>query len=221
MRDHGSAASRKSELLVATTNQGKLAELKALLPQLKILAPSDLETQLAIEETGRTFVENARLKASAYHLATGLRTMGEDSGIEIDALNGEPGVYSARYHGLSDGPIKNAYVLELLRDVPDPRRGCRYVCAIVLIDQNGREHVFEGRCRGRIARAPAGEGGFGYDPIFLVPRLGRTMAELSAEEKNRISHRGRAVRKLARYLTAENARIRRRGVRSQEEAPRA
>jgi len=189
-----------SELLVATTNRGKLRELKALLPRLRLLTPTDVGMPLSIEETGQTFVENAHLKVSAYHAATGLRAMGEDSGIEIDALNGEPGVYSARYHGLPDGPAKNAHVLDLLSDVSEGQRGCRYVCAVVLIEPDGREHVFEGECRGRIASAPAGEAGFGFDPIFLVPRLGRTMAELTAEEKNRISHRGRAVRKLARYL---------------------
>jgi len=127
-------------------------------------------------------------------------TIGEDSGIEIDALNGEPGVYSARYHGLPDGPVKNAHILELLRDVPWSRRGCRYRCAIVLVDPNGAEGAFEGRCAGRIAFEPAGEGGFGYDPIMWIPRLGRTMAELTEAEKNRISHRGRAARKLARHL---------------------
>jgi XTP/dITP diphosphohydrolase len=200
-----SRAAPESTLLAATTNPGKLAELRALLPCLTVLAPTDVGSLLPVEETGATFVENARLKAAAYHAATGLRTMGEDSGIEIDALNGEPGVYSARYKGLPDGPVKNAHILELLRDVPEGRRGCRYRCAIVLIDRDD-EQVFEGECRGRIARWPAGEGGFGYDPIFLVPRLRRTMAELSADEKNRISHRGRAVRKLARYLSANRVR---------------
>lgn len=214
------AAGRRDEtLLVATTNLGKLVELRALLPRFAILAPPDVGALPPVDETGSTFVENARLKAVAYHEATGLRTMGEDSGIEIDALHGEPGVYSARYHGLPDGPVKNAHVLELLHNVPDPRRGCRYVCAIVLVEQDGREHVFAGVCRGRVARAPAGDGGFGYDPIFLVPRLGRTMAELPAEEKNRVSHRGRAVRKLARYLSAQ--RVTRRGARSRGAAPRA
>jgi XTP/dITP diphosphohydrolase len=201
MNDH-QAHPAGADLLVATTNQGKLRELHVLLPQLRLLTPGDVGVDLTVEETGTTFVANARLKASAYWQVTGLRTMGEDSGIEIDALGGEPGVYSARYHGLPDGPIKNAHVLELLRDVPNARRGCRYVCAIVLVEADGRELVFEGACRGRIALTPAGEGGFGYDPVFLVPRLGRTMAELSAEEKNRISHRGRAVRKLARYLNS-------------------
>ena len=187
-------------LLAATTNQGKVRELRSLLPEHQILTPPDVGVQLDVEETGHTFVENARLKASAYSAVTRLRTMGEDSGIEIDALNGEPGVYSARYHGLPDGPIKNEHVLELLRDVPELNRGCRYVCAIVLIEADGSEHFFEGECRGRVALTPAGDGGFGYDPIFFVPELGRTMAELSAEDKNRISHRGQATRKLVRYL---------------------
>jgi len=188
-------------LLVATTNLGKVRELRTMLHGMTVLTPPDIGVQLTVEETGETFVENARLKAVAYHEATGLRTMGEDSGIEIDALHGEPGVYSARYHGLPDGPIKNAHVLELLRDVPDADRGCRYVCAIVLIEPDGTEHVYEGECRGRVARAPAGEGGFGYDPIFFVAERGRTMAELSAEEKNAVSHRGEAVRKLIQHLT--------------------
>ncbi len=193
-------AQKTADLLVATTNPGKVRELRTLLPGLRLLTPGETGVELDVEETGSTFVENARLKASAYHAATGLRTMGEDSGIEIDALHGEPGVYSARYHGLPDGPIKNAHILELLANVPSVRRGCRYVCSIVLIDSDGSEHVFEGECRGEITREPAGDGGFGYDPIFLIPRVKRTMAELSAEEKNRVSHRGRAVRKLARYL---------------------
>jgi XTP/dITP diphosphohydrolase len=189
-------------LLVATTNAGKLRELRSLLEPLgwTILSPVDAGTVLTVEETGSTFAENARLKATAYAQASGALTIGEDSGIEIDALGGEPGVYSARYHGLPDGPIKNAHVLELLRDVPASRRGCRYVCSIVLQRPGGDEQVFEGRCAGRIAFEPAGNGGFGYDPIMLIPRLGKTMAELSEAEKNRLSHRGRAARKLARYL---------------------
>jgi XTP/dITP diphosphohydrolase len=193
-----------SQLLVATTNQGKVRELRELLPGIRLLTPADAGVQLEVEETGQTFIENARLKARAYLEATGLRTMGEDSGIEVDALGGEPGVYSARYHDLPDGPVKNAHVLDLLRDVPDAERGCRYVCAIVLVSPGEREQIFEGECRGRIASGPAGQGGFGYDPIFLVPELGRTMAELSAEEKNAISHRGRAVKELACYLATQD-----------------
>jgi len=185
---------------VATTNQGKVRELRALLPGIRVLTPPEAGVQLDVEETSDTFVGNARLKARAYQTATGLRTMGEDSGIEIDALNGEPGVYSARYHGLPDGPVKNEHVLGLLRDVPEAERGCRYLSAIVLIEPDGSEQVFEGECRGRVATASAGEGGFGYDPIFYLPEQQRTMAQLTEDEKNLISHRGLAVRKLIRYL---------------------
>src|SRR5436309_2499382 len=190
-----------SALLAATTNQGKVRELRALLPGINVLTPTEIGVQLDVEETGQTFVENARLKARAYHEATGLRTIGEDSGIEIDALDGEPGVYSARYHGLPDGPVKNAHVLDLLHEVPEAARECRYVCAVVLIEPDGSEHVFEGECRGRVATASAGDGGFGYDPIFFLPEQQRTMAQLSEQEKNAISHRGQAVSKLIRYLT--------------------
>src|SRR6266571_1903342 len=126
MKDGGRSRSGTSELLVATTNRGKVRELEALLPHLALLTPPDLQLEIDVDETGRTFIENARLKAVAYYEATGRRTMGEDSGIEIDALNGGPGVHSARYEGLPDGPVKNARVLELLRDVPDGQRGCRY-----------------------------------------------------------------------------------------------
>jgi XTP/dITP diphosphohydrolase len=189
-------------LLLATTNQGKVREFRTLFAGLPwdVLTPEEAGVKLEVEETGDTFVENARLKAQAYHQATSMATIGEDSGLEIDALGGEPGVYSARYHGLPDGPIKNAHVLELLREVAASRRACRYRCAIVLIDAAGTEHVFEGKCAGRIAFAPAGSNGFGYDPIVLIPRLGQTVAELPDDTKNRISHRGRATRQLLRFL---------------------
>lgn len=180
-----------------------MRELRTLLADLpyKLLTPTELGIARAVEETGSTFVENARIKARAYFQTAGLPTIAEDSGLEIDALDGEPGVLSARYHGLPDGPIKNAHILDLLAGVPPNRRGCRYACAIVYLDAQATEHVFEGQCRGRVALASAGEGGFGFDPIVLIPRLRRTMAQLSEGEKHRISHRGRAARKLARYLT--------------------
>ncbi len=189
-------------LVLATRNEGKVRELRSLLRDLdrRVVSPRDLGLSLAIEETGNTFTQNARLKARAYFQATGLPSLGEDSGIEIDALRGEPGILSARYHGLPDGPEKNAHVLLLLEGVPPGRRGCRYACAMVLCEGDGHERVFLGECSGRIAIAPAGRGGFGFDPIVLIPRLGRTMAELSDDEKNRHSHRGRAARKLLRYL---------------------
>jgi XTP/dITP diphosphohydrolase len=191
-----------AQLLVATTNLGKVRELAPLLngAPYQLVSPADLGITLDVEESATTFVGNARLKARAHFEASCIATMAEDSGLEIDALGGQPGVYSARYEGLPDGPIKNARILDLLRDVPASRRGCRYRCAIVLVLQDGEEHVFEGRCAGRISRVSAGDNGFGFDPIFEVPRLSRTMAELSDEEKNRISHRGRATRKLRRFL---------------------
>lgn len=195
-------ASTNRRLLIATTNEGKLVELAHLLADLtwELIAPAQLGLALHVEEQGTTFVENARLKASAYFEATGVATLAEDSGLEIDALGGQPGVHSARYHGLPDGPAKNAHILDLLDGVPPAARRCRYVCAMVLIEADGRQSVFEGRCAGQIALAPAGTGGFGFDPIVLIPRLGRTMAELSEAEKNRVSHRGRAARKLLRHL---------------------
>lgn len=215
------------ELLLATTNEGKLQELATLLRDLSLglepgarprdsatamaaapsrpwtlLRPSDIGLTLLVPETGASYVENAVIKARAYFERTGVPTLGEDSGIEIDALSGEPGALSARYHGLADGATKNAHILDLLAGVPRSRRGCRYVCTMVLVDADGRKRVFEGVCAGRIAEAPAGTGGFGFDPIFFVPRLGRTMAQLTEAEKNRISHRGRAARKLVRHLQA-------------------
>jgi XTP/dITP diphosphohydrolase len=191
-----------SDLLVATTNAGKVRELEALLTGLpiRLLLPADLGLQMDVEETGVTFAENADIKARAWFERTRMPTLAEDSGLEVDALGGEPGVYSARYLGLPDGAVKNARLLDMLRDVPPSRRGCRYVCVVSLITADGAKHEFDGRCAGRIAFAPAGEGGFGFDPIMLIPRLGRTIAELPDEEKNRISHRGRAARKLVRYL---------------------
>lgn len=165
-----------------------------------LVRPGDLGLTIEVEEMGATFEANARLKAQAYLHATDLPTIGEDSGLEIDSLGGEPGVLSARYHGLPDGPVKNAHILDLLDGRPMAQRRCVYVCSMVLMEPGSGEHVFEGRCTGRIAREPAGTGGFGFDPIVEIARLHRTMAELTDEEKDLISHRGRAVRKLLGFL---------------------
>lgn len=191
-----------NQLLLATSNPGKLRDLRQCLSELKVqlLSPRDLGLLLQVPETGRSYTENARLKAQAYFQATGTPSLGEDSGLEIDALDGEPGRFSARFEGLADGPVKNLRILELLTEVPPSRRSCRYRCALVLARQDGIEIAFEASCAGRIALAPAGEGGFGFDPIVLIPRLGRTLAELSEEARLRINHRGRAARKLAAYL---------------------
>ncbi len=197
------AARAEQRLLLATTSAGKIRELTALLASLglELVTPPQIGTILDVEETGATYEENARLKAMAYAQATALPTLGEDSGLEIDALAGAPGIYSARFEGIPDGPVKNARVLELMRDVPEAGSGCKYVCAIVYVDATGVEHVFEGTCSGRITRLPTGEGGFGFDPIMFVPEAGGTMAELSSEAKNRVSHRARAAQKLVAFLT--------------------
>ncbi len=204
----GSASGEQPRLLLATTSAGKIRELTSLLAPLgiELLTPPQLGVVLEVEETGSTYVQNARLKAMAYAQATSAPTLGEDSGLEIDALDGAPGIYSARFEGIPDGPVKNARVLELLRDLPEEQRGCRYVCAIVYIDGAGAEHVFQGECRGVITHEPRGSGGFGFDPIVYVPAAGATMAELTEADKNRISHRARAVQQLVSYLENEQRR---------------
>ena len=189
-------------LLLATTSAGKQRELRALLGDLPLalVTPADLGLTFVPEETGTTFAANAAQKAHAYHDATGLPTLAEDSGLEVDALGGAPGVFSARWEGLPDGAEKNALLLSRLAQVPWDERGARYVCHMVLIDRRGAEHQAEGECRGRIALEARGEGGFGYDPVMYVPELSRTMAELSPAEKDRISHRGAAAAQLRTIL---------------------
>jgi XTP/dITP diphosphohydrolase len=187
-------------LLLATGNRGKAAEAAAILGEgagerLEVLTLADLPRLDAPEETGATFLENARIKARAGAAGSGLPTIGEDSGLEVDALGGAPGVLSARYAEGGD----RARCEKLLREmagVPARLRSARFVCAAVLAFPDGREESAEGSCKGAIAPAPLGAGGFGYDPVFLLPD-GRTMAELAPEEKNAISHRGRALRRLA------------------------
>ena len=176
------------KIVLATRNPGKLREFRELWPE--VSAVPDLPP---VEETGATFAENALLKARAAAAHAGCRALGEDSGLVVDALDGRPGVFSARYGG-------NDRLLEEMRQVPDGMRTARYVAALVLVDAAGAVLAeAEGACEGAIARAPRGTGGFGYDPIFMLPD-GRTMAELPSEEKNAISHRGRAVRALLEFL---------------------
>jgi XTP/dITP diphosphohydrolase len=191
-------------LLLATTSAGKQRELRALLGDLPLtlITPAELGISLVPDETGTTFAENAAQKAHAYFAVAGLPTLAEDSGLAVDALGGAPGVYSARWEGLPDGAEKNALLLQRLAAVPDEQRGCRYVCHMVLLDGHGREHHAEGTCDGRVAWAPAGTGGFGYDPVFYVPALAQTMAELPPDAKDRISHRGAAAAHLRAILQA-------------------
>jgi XTP/dITP diphosphohydrolase len=196
-------------LLVGTTSAGKIRELRQLLADLpaRVVVPADLGIDLDVEEGDTSFVQNAILKARAYRRASGVLTIGEDSGFEVDALGGEPGVVSARWGG-TDYAVKNRLILERLAGLEGDARGCRYISVLAVATPDGRIFRRTGSCRGRVADEPAGSGGFGYDPIFVVPELGRTMAQLEPSEKDAISHRGRAVAKalpLLRRLLAEQA----------------
>jgi XTP/dITP diphosphohydrolase len=187
-------------LLVASSNRGKAAEVAAILGEgagarLEVLTLSDFPGLALPEETGTTFLENARIKARAGAAGSGLPTIGEDSGLAVDALGGAPGVLSARY-AVGGDRARYERLLHELAGVPAGGRTARFVCAAVLALPGGGEESAEGTCEGAIALTARGAGGFGYDPVFLLPD-GRTMAELSPEEKNAISHRGRALRQLA------------------------
>jgi XTP/dITP diphosphohydrolase len=182
-------------LVVATQNAGKIRELRQLLAGLPVTLVSAEEAKLPdVEETGSTFEANALLKARSAAERTGCAALGEDSGIEVDALGGEPGIYSSRFAGPdANDEDRNRLLMERLSGTPETERTCRYRSAVALVLPDGREWVCEGRCEGRIGVEPRGENGFGYDPIFYLPDRGRTMAELPPEEKNAISHRGRAL----------------------------
>ncbi len=182
---------------VATTNAGKLRELAELLGPRLELRPAPPEYR-PVEEHGATYLENARLKARALHRVAGGAALADDSGLEVDALEGRPGVHSARYGDTAEE--RNRRLLEGVRGRSGTARRARFRTALVLVLDGGREVPGEGACEGRIAEAPFGGGGFGYDPIFLVPELGRTFAELSAEEKNRRSARALAARALLAAL---------------------
>jgi XTP/dITP diphosphohydrolase len=193
------------DLLVSTHNAGKTAEFARLMGagrgDLRIISLSDLGMSIEPpEESGATFVENALIKARYYHSRTGLLSLADDSGLEVDALGGKPGVYSARYAGDgASGPEMIAKLLSEIAHVPDSERGARFMCALALVGDDVEE-VFQGEARGVIAHEPQGSGGFGYDPIFIDPDTGRTFAELSAAEKAMKSHRGRALAALHLFL---------------------
>jgi XTP/dITP diphosphohydrolase len=202
------------ELLLASTNRGKLVELRALLGDLPIELVSlatALPGQPQATEDGQTFLDNARIKARAAAAATMMVTLAEDAGLEVDALGGRPGVRSARFAGEEATDAENnAALLTALEEVEDDHRTARFRCVIVLIDPwsegDAREIVAEGRCEGRIARQPRGGGGFGYDPLFVVTGHDRTLAELGEDEKNRVSHRACAVASLRPSLEDRIAR---------------
>ena len=192
-------------ILVATNNARKLAEFRRLLAAapVELVAPGDAGIALDVDETGTSFAANAVLKARAFAAATGMLALADDSGIEVDALDGAPGVLSARYGGPGlDDAGRTQRLLDELAGVPDGERGCHYVAVLALTWPDGTTETFEGRCDGMVAREPAGANGFGYDPVFFVPTAGWTMAELGPGEKDAISHRGRATRALATRLAA-------------------
>ena len=198
------------KLLLATANTKKLAELQRILDtslgssRITLVGLGDFEDYPDVPESGLTFGENALIKAREGARRTGLPTVADDSGLAVDALNGMPGVFSARWagrHGDDDANLD--LVLAQISDVPDEHRGAAFVCAAALVLPNGREHLVEGRQPGRIIRVRRGSGGFGYDPVFVGDGQDRTNAELSAEEKDAISHRGKALRNLARVIAKE------------------
>jgi XTP/dITP diphosphohydrolase len=196
-------------LVIATTNPGKLREYSAILADLPLQVRSlrDVGVDDDIEETGATFAENARLKAEFYARRTGYMVLADDSGLAVDALGGEPGVYSHRYAGPSaSDDDRNALVLHKLNGVPERERSARFVCAIAVARPDGAIELVEGVLPGTIAIAPRGTGGFGYDPLFYIASERATLAEVTEERKNQISHRARAALAaravIARWLEA-------------------
>ena len=197
-----------SDLVLASGNPGKLRELSALLEGFgyNLLPQSDFGVP-EVAETGTTFVENAIIKARHAAEFTGLPALADDSGIEVDALNGAPGVYSARFAGSNaDDSANNQLLVEKLRDVPPAERGARYRAVIVFMRHAGDPSplICEGSWEGVIQLEPAGDGGFGYDPYFYLPELGCTSAQLSADDKNRLSHRGQALAELKKRLAQQD-----------------
>ena len=195
-----------TKIVFATGNQGKMREIKQIMADMEVEVVSMKEAGICIdiEENGNTFEENALIKARAIANEAKTIVLADDSGLEIDFLDKAPGVLSARYMG-EDTPyeVKNAHILELLKDVQGKQRSARFVCSIAAVFPDGREFTTYATIEGEIAHKSAGENGFGYDPIFFVPEFDKTTAQLSAEEKNKISHRGKALTKMKEILQNE------------------
>lgn len=188
------------KVILASKNPHKLTELSVILSQhgFEIALESEYGLDIDVDETGTTFEENSLLKAEAVMKASGLPVLADDSGLMVDALDGAPGVYSARYgHKSSDGE-RTAFLLENMKDVPDDKRTAKFVCVITCLWPDGRKIVARGECPGVITREVHGKNGFGYDPVFYLPELGMTYAELPSEQKNAISHRARALQEFCR-----------------------
>ena len=199
----GTGCEEKLTLVAATGNKGKLIEIREILSPYfeKILSAKDVDLNIDVVEDADTFLGNAMKKAKAYCEATGMAAVADDSGLCVDALNGEPGVYSARYMGEGHTDAeRTAFVLEKIRDVPEDKRSARFMCAAVVAFPDGTTCSAVGTCEGRIAFEPIGENGFGYDPVFVPVGETRTFAQMRDEGKNAISHRGRAMRALCERI---------------------
>ena len=196
------------KVVLASKNKHKLIEISKITEKfdIELVMESDLGVDIDVEETGTTFEENSFLKANAVMQATGLPALADDSGIAVDALNGEPGVYSARYgfdESLDDwGRLQ--LLLKNTENVPDGQRQDQFVCVITLVMPDGQTIQARGEVHGELLRAPAGEGGFGYDPIFYYPPYGKTLAEVTPEEKNQVSHRAKALQAFYQKLKEAN-----------------
>lgn len=197
----------KTKMILASSNLNKLREFREILEPLgcEIVSQKEAGIDIDPEETGATFEENSSIKARAVYNIAKCPVIADDSGLEVDALGGRPGVYSARYGGTRDDQTHNDIVLKELEGVPDEKRTARFVAAITYIDETGEESHFIGKFEGRIGYKERGENGFGYDPIFMVGD--RSSAEMSPEEKNAVSHRGKALRELANYIASKNRQI--------------
>ena len=187
-------------ITVATSNNGKIREIEKIFPVssgVRVIPMSVLRQVNIPEENGMTFAENAVIKARAAGEIFSTHIIADDSGLIVDALNGEPGIHSARYMNLKTDSERNSAIIEKMKNIPDDKRTARFVCAIAHLSPEGVLSVFEGSCEGIIAKSPSGSGGFGYDPVFYLPEYNKTMAEISSELKNSISHRARALRLFA------------------------
>ena len=184
------------KLLLATNNKGKVAEIKALLGRtgLTLLTPADLGLTLEVPEDGLTYAENASKKATAFSQASGLLALGDDSGLEVDALDGQPGLHSHRFCPIPDATDadRRKYLLETLQEAPRPWTA-HFRATVAVVLPSGEAHITSGQCDGEIIPEKRGSNGFGYDPIFFIPEIGLTMAELEMDEKNRLSHRALAI----------------------------
>ena len=198
----------EQKIVFATGNEGKMREVRLILQDLgfPVLSMKEAGVSLDIEENGTTFAENAMIKARAVWEKTGGIVLADDSGLVVDYLGGEPGVYSARYMGEDTSyEIKNRNIIERLSGAEGKERSARFVCNITAVLEDGRVIQREAAMEGLIAKEPAGDGGFGYDPILYLPEFGKTSAELTMEEKNRISHRGKALEAMKQALKEEVA----------------